>query len=186
MKEIEIPFHPEEIRSLRIGDMIHLTGTIYTARDAAHKMMIELLNNQMPLPFNITNQLLYYCGPSPAKPNHVIGSAGPTTSSRMDIFTEDLLKQGLKGMLGKGVRNGFVKDLLIQYQAVYLVAIGGTAALLSKKIKRAEIVAFPELGAEAIFKLQIEQFPSIVAYDCFGGDLFQTEIQKYKHILRKT
>jgi fumarate hydratase subunit beta len=184
MKEINVPFLPEEIQSLRSGEMIFLTGKIYTARDMAHKKMIQLIRDNQPLPIDLENQLLYYCGPSPAKPNEIIGAAGPTTSFRLDDYTEALLRKGLKGTLGKGARNTLIKQLCRQYQAVYLVAIGGVAALLSQTIKKAEIVAFPELGAEAIYRFTIEQFPCFVAYDMYGGDLFQTENEKYRTILR--
>jgi fumarate hydratase subunit beta len=184
MKQVTVPFLADDILSLHSGEMILLSGTIFTARDAAHKKMIQLLQNSKPLPFDLSNQLIYYCGPSPAKPGQVVGSAGPTTSSRMDSFTEELLKQGLKGMLGKGARHETIQKLIQQYQAIYLVAVGGVAALLSQAVRHAEIVAFPELGTEAIYRFQIVQFPCIVAYDCYGGDVFQTEIEKYKRIVR--
>jgi fumarate hydratase subunit beta len=184
MKEIKVPFLQEELQTLRIGDMILLTGTIYTARDAAHKKLIQMIKEEKPLLFDMDGQLIYYCGPSPAKSEQIIGAAGPTTSSRMDEVTEELLKRGIKGTLGKGARSEAAKKLFHQYQAVYLVAVGGVAALLSQKIKKAEVVAFTELGAEAIYRFQVAKFPCIVAYDFLGGDLFQTEIEKYKNILR--
>jgi len=164
---------------LRIGREVLLNGVLYTARDAAHRKMMELLDAGKPLPVDLTGQIIYYVGPSPAKPGQVIGSAGPTTSGRMDAYTPRLLARGLKGMIGKGKRSAEVIEAMQQYKAVYFAAVGGAAALLSKCIKEAVVVAYPELGPEAIHRLVVEDFPVIVINDTFGGDLYDEGAKTY-------
>ncbi|HQC70438.1 MAG TPA: Fe-S-containing hydro-lyase, partial [Sedimentibacter sp.] len=158
-KIINTPLTPEVINNLMAGDRVFLNGIIYTGRDAAHKRLAELIEKGEELPMDIKNQTIYYVGPCPAKPGQVIGSAGPTTSGRMDSYAPLLMEHGLKGMIGKGIRNQQVVDSIIKYNAVYFAAIGGAGALLSEAIKEAEVIAFPDLGAEAIYKLRVENFP---------------------------
>jgi fumarate hydratase subunit beta len=169
---IHSPLTAEEIEQLTIGTRVLINGFVYTARDAAHKKLLELLNEGIPLPVDLRDQIIYYAGPTPPKPGKVIGSVGPTTSGRMDAFTPRLLEQGLKGMIGKGLRSQEVVNSIKKNQAVYFVAIGGTAALISKHIKACEVVAYPELGTEAIRRLLVEDFPAIVATDMYGGNLY--------------
>ena len=171
-KIITPPLTDKDVASLRAGDRVLITGYIYTARDAAHKRMMELIKKGEDLPFDVKGQIIYYVGPAPAKPGYVIGSAGPTTASRMDPFTPQLLKLGLKGMIGKGQRSEEVKKALKEYKAVYFEAVGGTGALLARRIKSVEIIAYEDLGPEAIRKLYVEEFPVIVAVDMYGNDLF--------------
>ncbi|MFB4164662.1 Fe-S-containing hydro-lyase [Alteribacillus sp. JSM 102045] len=179
-KSIRIPFGNEEALFLRAGDRVLLTGTVYTARDAAHKRMIEQLERGESLPFDVSEQVIYYVGPTPAKLGRVIGSAGPTTSSRMDKYTPKLLEMGLKGMIGKGYRSEEVKKAIVNQQAVYFGAVGGSAALISRSIKSVEMVAYEDLGTEAIRQLEIENFPAVVINDAFGGDLYQEGVEKYR------
>ncbi len=174
------PFDDETVRNLRSGDRVLITGVICVARDAAHKRMIESLDAGNPLPFYIKGQTIYYMGPTPARPGQPIGSAGPTTSSRMDVYTPRLIAGGLKAMIGKGSRSPAVKDAMKKYQAVYLSAIGGTGALISKSIKKSEIVAYEELGAEAVRRLEVVDFPVIVINDIYGGDLYQEGKARYR------
>jgi fumarate hydratase subunit beta len=157
-----------------------LSGVLYVARDAAHKRMVEALEKSKPLPFDIKGQTLYYMGPSPAPPGRVIGSAGPTTSARMDVYTPRLLAAGLKGMVGKGVRSKEARDAMRKHKAVYLAAIGGAGALISKTIIKSEVIAYPELGPEAILKLEVKDFPATVINDIYGGDLYTEGKKKYK------
>ena len=171
-KKIQLPITRESARQIKSGDACLLSGTIYTARDAAHKRLCELLAQGKPLPFDVKDATIYYVGPTPAKPGQVIGSAGPTTSYRMDSFTPQLLKLGLSGMIGKGPRNDEVKQAAAECGAVYFAAIGGAAALISQSIKEAEVVAFAELGTESIHRLYVEDMPLIVACDAAGGDIF--------------
>jgi fumarate hydratase subunit beta len=171
--KIETPLTEETIESLKAGDMVLINGYVYTARDAAHKRLVELINDDAPLPFNIKGQVIYYVGPTPAPPGRVIGSAGPTTSSRMDSYTPLLLSLGLKGMIGKGQRSEQVRQAIQKYKAVYFLATGGAGALLSRHIVSAEEIAFPELGPESVKKLLLKDFPVIVAIDCHGGDIFK-------------
>ena len=182
MKTISItsPLKQETIEGLRAGDQILISGTIYTARDAAHKRIIEALNKGKGLPLDLSGQTFYYMGPSPAKPGQVIGSAGPTTSGRMDSYTPELLAAGLKGMIGKGNRSAAVKEAIKKYKAVYFAAVGGAGALISKSIKTSEIIAYEDLGAEAIRRLVVENFPAIVVNDIYGGDLYQEGKAKYR------
>lgn len=170
---IETPLTDEVVKRLRVGDIVRINGYVYTARDAAHKRLVELINNDAPLPFNLKGQVIYYVGPTPAPPGKAIGSAGPTTSSRMDIYTPLLLSLGLKGMIGKGQRSVEVIEAIRKYKAVYFLATGGAGALLSRHIVSAEEIAFPELGTESIKKLLLKDFPVIVAIDCYGGDIFK-------------
>ncbi len=162
----------DKVKELKIGDMLYLTGDIYTARDAAHARMDECLNNGEELPFDIRGQIIYYMGPSPARPGRVTGSAGPTTASRMDKYAPRLLDMGPLGMIGKGKRTDEVKAAVVRTGAVYLAAIGGAGALLSKCIERSEIIAYEDLGTEAIRKLTVKDFPAIVVLDAEGGDLY--------------
>ena len=174
------PFTDDDIRSLHAGDTVRISGTIYTGRDAAHKRLVELLRNDKSLPINITGGAIYYVGPAPARPRRVIGSAGPTSSYRMDPYTEPLLKEGLKVMIGKGPRGDELRAMLPKYNAVYLSAIGGAAALISESVKSCKLVAYEDLGAEAIYKLEVEDFFAVVTYDAHGGDLFSDGINRYK------
>lgn len=180
VKKITTPFSPEIIKTLRAGDRVLLSGKIYTARDAAHKRLVELLDKGEKLPVDISGQVIYYVGPAPAKPGYVIGSAGPTTSYRMDAYTPKLLSIGLKGMIGKGMRNDEVKKAIKKYKAVYFAAIGGLGALLSKKIKSARVIAYEDLGPEAIRELEVDDFPLVVINDCYGDDLYIKGVEKYR------
>lgn len=169
---ISTPLTEETIQDLRAGDEVYLSGVIYVARDTAHQRLVEQLASGEPLPFDLSGQVIYYMGPSPAKPGAVIGSAGPTTSSRMDPYTPALLGQGLKGMIGKGERSQEVRTAIAEWGGVYLVAVGGAAALISKSIIKAETIAYPELGAEAIMRLEVKDLFLLVAIDSYGADLF--------------
>lgn len=171
--EIKAPIEKEIAKRLRVGDMVYITGTIYTARDAAHKRMDEALSEGKELPFDIKGNIIYYMGPSPAREGRPIGSAGPTTASRMDKYTPRLLDLGLGGMIGKGRRNPKVIDAMVKNGAVYFAAIGGAGALLSKAIVESEIIAYDDLGTEAIRKLKVERFPAIVVIDSEGNNLYE-------------
>lgn len=171
--KIETPLTDEIVEKLKAGDIVLINGYVYTARDAAHKRLVELIKNDTPLPIPLTGQIIYYVGPTPAPPGKVIGSAGPTTSSRMDPYTPLLLYLGLKGMIGKGKRSKEVKEAIKKYKAVYFLATGGAGALLSRHIVSVEEIAFLELGTESIKKLFLKDFPTIVAIDCHGGDIFK-------------
>lgn len=179
-KYIQVPITKEEAQKLRAGDYVYITGTIYTARDAAHKRMDETLNRGEQLPVDIENQMIYYMGPSPAREGRPIGSAGPTTASRMDKYAPRLLDLGLGAMIGKGKRSQAVLDAIVRNQSVYFAAVGGAGALLSKCIKKSEVVAYDDLGAEAIRKLEVEDFPVIVVADCEGNNLYETAIKEYE------
>lgn len=178
---LEAPFDEEKIKMLKAGDTVTINGTIYTARDAAHKKMISLINEGKPLPFDIKNQIIYYVGPCPARPGEVIGSAGPTTSSRMDAYAPKLIELGLKGMIGKGLRSKEVVDAMKKYNAVYFGAIGGAGALIARSIVAQEVIAFPELGTEAIRKLTVKDFPAVVIIDSNGDDLYHVGKDKYRN-----
>ena len=178
-KKISLPLTDEIIQSLHAGDMVYLTGTVYSARDAAHKRMIETLEEGKELPFDIRYQTVYYLGPTPAREGQVIGSAGPTTSSRMDKYTPLLLDQGLKGMIGKGKRSKEVVDSIVKNGAVYFAAIGGLGALLSKRIIASEVIAYDDLGTEAIRKLTVEELPVVVIIDTEGNNLYETAAEDY-------
>ncbi len=179
-KYIETPLTKEKVRDLRAGDYVYLTGTIYTARDAAHKRMMETLAEGGRLPFEIEDQIIYYLGPTPGREGQVIGSAGPTTSSRMDRYTPELLSIGLSGMIGKGKRSGDVIRAMKENKAVYFAAVGGAGALLSGCIKESEVIAYDDLGTEAIRRLYVEKLPVITVIDCEGNNLYETEVEKYK------
>ena len=180
--KITTPLTDEVIEKLRAGDKVEITGTIYVGRDAAHKRFMEALDKGEPLPFDPKGQIIYYMGPSPAPPGKPIGSAGPTTSYRMDPYTPPLLKQGLKGMIGKGNRGPEVKEALKKYKAVYFAAIGGAAALIANSIKKAEVIAYEELGPEALRRLEVEDFPVIVVNDIYGGDAYEEGKAKYREV----
>lgn len=175
---ITTPLGTEYLQQLRAGDQVLITGTIYTARDAAHKKMIACIDQGEPLPFDVEGQIIYYVGPSPAKPGQVIGAAGPTTSYRMDAYTPALLNLGLKGMIGKGSRSIEVREAMKTCGAIYFAAIGGAGALISASIISSEIIAYEELGAEAIRKLEVIDFPAIVAIDTLGNNLYQFESEE--------
>ena len=177
---LKSPVNPEEVKNLKIGDEVYITGVIYTGRDAAHKRLCELLDKNQPLPVDVNNAIIYYVGPTPAKPGRAIGSAGPTSSYRMDPYSEQLLKEGLKIMIGKGPRSKDFKESLPKYGAVYLSAIGGAAAQISESVKKCEVIAYEDLGAEAIHRLEVENFYAIVTYDSEGNDLFEQGIAQYK------
>ena len=180
VKRITLPLTDETLKDLKSGDNVLLNGVIYVGRDSAHKRMTEALDEGKPLPFELKGQTIYYMGPSPAKPGQAIGSAGPTTSGRMDSYSPRLISEGLKGMIGKGMRSQAVKDAIKEHKAVYLAAIGGAGALISKSIKKSEVIAYEELGAEAVRRLEVEDFPATVINDIYGGDLYQEGKEKYK------
>ncbi len=179
-KHIEAPFAEEAARQLKSGDYVYITGTIYTARDAAHKRMYEALEKGEELPFDLKNNVIYYMGPSPARQGRPIGSAGPTTASRMDKYTPSLLDLGLRGMIGKGKRTDAVRQAVVRNGAVYFAAVGGAGALLSKSILASEVIAYDDLGTEAIRKLQVKDFPVIVVIDTEGNNLYETAIEEYR------
>ena len=179
-KYIKAPLEKEIVKTLRAGDYVYITGTIYTARDAAHKRMDETLREGKELPVPLKDEIVYYMGPSPAREGRVIGSAGPTTASRMDKYTPKLLDLGLGGMIGKGKRSKEVIDAIIRNQSVYFAAVGGAGALLSKCIQESEVVAYDDLGTEAIRRLTVKNFPVIVVIDCEGYNLYETAIEQYK------
>lgn len=181
-KKIEVPLLDKTLESLKSGDRVLLTGTIYTARDAAHKRLFELIQQKKELPFDIVGQVIYYVGPSPAKPGQIIGSAGPTTSYRMDVYSPALIALGLKGMIGKGARSREVRDAMLKYKAVYFAAVGGAAALIAKSIKKYEIIDYHELGAEALGKMFVLDFPAIVVNDIYGSDLYEEGVGKFREI----
>ena len=180
-KKILAPMSDEVAKELRSGDYVYITGTIYTARDAAHKRMAEALDKGEVLPLEMKNNIIYYMGPSPAREGRPIGSAGPTTASRMDKYAPDLLDLGLKGMIGKGKRSQAVKDAIIRNGSVYFAAVGGAGAILSKCIKKSEVIAYDDLGTEAIRKLYVEDFPAIVVIDSEGNNLYETAIKEYNN-----
>jgi fumarate hydratase subunit beta len=180
--KITPPLTDETVSQLKAGDRVLITGVIYTGRDMAHKYMVEAHKKGEKLPFDLAGQVLYYTGPTPAPPGKPIGSAGPTTSYRMDKYTPDLLELGLKGMIGKGPRGPEVKDAIRKYHAVYFAAIGGAGALISKSIKKAEVIAYPELGTEAVMRLEVLDFPAVVVNDVHGSDLYQIGVEQYREI----
>lgn len=178
-QHIQAPMSKEDVKKLSAGDYVYISGTIYTARDAAHKRMYEALEQSRPLPIDMAGNIIYYMGPSPAREGRPIGSAGPTTASRMDKYAPDLLDLGLTGMIGKGKRSDAVKKAIVRNGAVYFAAIGGAGALLSKAIVKSEVIAYDDLGTEAIRKLEVEDFPVIVVIDSDGNDLYETAIETY-------
>ena len=181
-KEIHLqtPLKDEDLIKLKIGDKVLITGTVYTARDAAHKRLVDLIEAGKELPFDIKGQIIYFVGPAPARPGMPIGSAGPTTSYRMDPYSPILLDEGLKGMIGKGPRSKEVIDSMIKNKAIYLAAIGGAAVVMAQSIKAAKVLAYEDLGTEAIRELKVENLPCIVANDIYGNDLFDEGVRKYK------
>lgn len=176
---LKTPLTDADVEKLKAGDKVLLNGVIYTGRDAAHKRLFDLLQAGQPLPIDLKGQVIYYVGPAPAKPGQVIGSAGPTTSGRMDAYSPKLMEVGLKGMIGKGMRKKEVVEAMKKYKAVYFAATGGAGALLAKAIKKAEIVAYEDLGPEAISRLEVEDFPVIVVNDIYGNDLYEQGMAKY-------
>lgn len=181
-KYINAPISDEEAKSLQAGDYVYITGTIYTARDAAHKRMYEALEKKQALPMDMKNSIIYYMGPSPAREGRAIGSAGPTTASRMDKYAPALLDLGLKGMIGKGKRSLQVREAIVRNGAVYFAAVGGAGALLSKCIVSSEIIAYDDLGTEAIRRLEVKDFPVIVVIDAEGNNLYETAIEQYRKV----
>jgi len=176
---LKTPLTDADVEKLKAGDKVLITGVIYTGRDAAHKRLFDLLKEGKPLPVDLEGQIIYYVGPAPAKPGHAIGSAGPTTSGRMDAYSPKLMEIGLKGMIGKGMRKKEVIEAMKKYKAVYLAATGGAAALIAKTVKKAEIVAYEDLGPEAINRLEVVDFPAIVVNDTKGNDLYQQGMAQY-------
>ncbi len=180
--KLNTPLTDKDIEGLKIGDKVLITGEIFTGRDTAHKRMVEMLDKGEKLPFDIKGQLLYYVGPSPTRPGQILGSAGPTTSGRMNKYAPRILEAGSKGMIGKGEMAGSVPDALKKYKGAYFIVVGGAAALISKSITKAELVAWEELGAEAIKRFTVKDFPAIVAQDSHGGNLFVEGVKKYQKI----
>ncbi len=178
-KKIKAPLTDEDVMALKAGDNVLISGVIYTARDAAHKKLVELMDKGEELPIDLTGQFIFYVGPTPEKPGQAIGSAGPTTSGRMDAYTPQMLEKGMKACIGKGLRSQVVKDALVKHKGLYLAAVGGAGALLSKKIKKSEVVAYPELGPEAIRRLEVEDFPATVVNDAYGNDLYAEGAKEY-------
>jgi fumarate hydratase subunit beta len=176
---LKTPLSDADVEKLKAGDKVLLNGVIYTGRDAAHKRLFDLLREGKPLPVDLKGQVIYYVGPAPAKPGQAIGSAGPTTSGRMDAYSPKLMEIGLKGMIGKGMRKKEVVEAMKKYKAVYFAATGGAGALLAKAIKKAQVVAYEELGPEAVTRLEVEDFPVIVVNDTKGNDLYQQGMQQY-------
>ena len=179
--KLTTPLTDQDVMQLEIGDTVIVSGVIYTARDAAHKRLVDMLARGEQLPMEIQGQIIYYVGPSPARPGRVIGAAGPTTSYRMDSYAPTLIKLGLKAMIGKGKRSPEVIEALKTHKAVYLGATGGAGALISQRIKTAEVIAFPELGPEAVHRLEVKDFPTIVINDCQGRDLYELGVKQYRH-----
>ena len=179
-KYIKAPLEKEVIKTLCAGDYVYITGTIYTARDAAHKRIEETVQEEKKLPIPLKDEIIYYMGPTPARKGMIIGSAGPTTASRMDKYTPKLLDKGLGGMIGKGKRSQEVVDAIIRNKSVYFAAVGGAGALLSKCIQKSEVLAYDDLGTEAIRRLTVKNFPAIVVIDCEGNNLYETAIEQYK------
>ena len=177
--KLTTPLSDEAIEQLRAGDKVSITGVVYVGRDAAHKRLVAALDDGKPLPFDPEGQIIYYMGPAPAKPGEPIGSAGPTTSYRMDPYASRLMEVGLKGMIGKGNRSQPVREAMQEHKAVYLGAIGGAGALIAKSIKKAEVVAYDDLGAEALRRLEVEEFPAVVVNDVYGGDAYEDGLKEY-------
>ena len=176
---ISTPLSNQDAEGLKIGDEVLINGIIYTGRDAAHKRLVELIKENKRLPFEVAGQIIYFVGPAPPKPGHVIGSAGPTTSYRMDAYSSYLIAKGLKGMIGKGPRSDEVVEAMKKHKCVYFAAIGGAGALLAKSIKKAEVIAYEDLGPEAIRRLEVEDFPAIVAQDTYGNNLYVEGMKRY-------
>ncbi len=177
---IETPLNDEDVERLKIGDRVLITGALYTGRDAAHKRLVDLIDRGDEIPFEIKGQIIYYVGPTPARPGKPIGSAGPTSSYRMDPYSPQLMEKGLKGMIGKGMRSQEVVDAMRRFKAVYLAAVGGAAALIARRIKKSEIIAYEDLGPEAIRRLEVEHFPAIVVNDIWGNDLYVEGVKRFE------
>ncbi len=180
--KIKVPLSREDLQRLKAGDVVHLTGTVLTGRDAAHKRMFELLERGEPLPVDLKGQVIYYVGPAPSKPGQVINSAGPTTSSRMDKYSPRLIAEGLTGMIGKGYRSDEVVSAMKKHGCVYFAAVGGAAALVAKSIRKSEVLAWEDLGTEAIRRMEVEDFPAIVIIDTKGNDLYKIGREKYQRV----
>jgi fumarate hydratase subunit beta len=178
--KLRTPFSEKDAQALRSGDEVLLSGIVYTARDAAHERLAALLDGSRPLPVDLRGQVIYYCGPTPARPGRPIGSAGPTTASRMDSYTPKLIAYGVRGMIGKGRRSPEVREAIKRHLAIYFGAVEGTAALLGQRVQEARVVAFPDLGSEALHRLVIEDFPVVVVNDTVGGDLYQEGLKRYR------
>jgi len=177
---LKTPLRDEDVAGLKSGDRVLISGVVYTGRDAAHRRLFDLLKEGKALPFDIRGQIIYYVGPTPAKPGRVLGSAGPTTSYRMDAYAPSLIERGLKGMIGKGMRSDSVKKAMAKYKAVYFAATGGAGALLAKRVKKAQVIAYEDLGPEAIRRLEVEDLPVIVINDIYGNDLYIEGEKKYR------
>ena len=184
VRKVELPLTDDTVRELKAGDSVLLTGTMYVARDAAHRRMVAALDRGERLPFDISGQTIFYMGPSPAPPGKVIGSAGPTTSGRMDNYTPRLIEKGLKGMIGKGMRSQPVKDAIMKFKAVYFGAVGGAGAVISRSIRNAKVIAYDDLGAEAIRKIEVENFPAVVINDVYGADLYEDGKAAYRKAVK--
>ncbi len=180
--EIKAPLEDEVLERLKAGDKVLISGTMYTGRDAAHKRLCELIDRGEELPIDVGGQIIYFVGPSPPPPGRIIGSAGPTTSYRMDAYSPKLIAKGLKGMIGKGARSKEVKDACVKYKCIYFAATGGAAALIAKSIISAEVVAYEDLGPEAIRRLEVKNFPAIVVNDIYGNDLYISGVEKYRRL----
>jgi len=180
VKKITAPLTAETVKDLRAGDSVLISGIIYSGRDLAHKKLTEAIKAGATLPFDLAGAVIYYVGPSPAKPDHVIGSAGPTTSYRMDAYSPLLMEHGIRGMIGKGNRTQPVLEAMKQYGAVYFAAVGGAAALIARSIKAAKVIAYEDLGPEAVREMKVEDFPAIVINDMYGGDLYEQGVAQYK------
>ena len=178
--KVTVPLGEEKVIQLKTGDFVNITGNIYAARDAAHKRFFELIEKGKKLPIDLKGQIIFYAGPTPTKPGHSCGSVGPTTSYRMDPYTPPLLEKGLKGMIGKGFRSKEVIDSIKKNKAVYFAAVGGVAALIARRVKKSEVIAYEDLGAEAVFRFYVEDFPAIVVVDSAGNNLYEIEPPKYK------
>jgi len=178
--KIQVPLSSGDVEKLKAGDIVHLTGTVLTARDVAHQRLYDLLEKQEPLPVDLKGQVIYYVGPAPARPGQVMNSAGPTTSSRMDKYSPRLIAEGLTGMIGKGYRSDAVVEAMKKHRCVYFAAVGGAAALIAKSIKKSEVLAWEDLGTEAVRRMQVESFPAIVIIDANGNDLYKIGREKYK------
>ncbi len=179
---ISTPLDDETVTRLKSGDNLLINGIIYTGRDAAHKRLVDLLDRGESLPFDIAGQIIYFVGPTPARPGRPVGSAGPTTSYRMDAYSPKLIAQGLKGMIGKGARSQEVLEAIKTYKCLYLAAVGGAGALISQSIKSSQVIAYEDLGPEAIRKMEVEDFPAVVVNDVFGNDLYKEGVKKYQRI----
>jgi fumarate hydratase subunit beta len=178
-KELETPLTAEDVEALQAGDLVHLNGVVYTGRDAAHKLLVEALDKGEALPLDVEGQVIYFVGPTPAKPGRPIGSAGPTTSYRMDPYSPRLMELGLRGMIGKGNRSQEVRDAMVKHKCIYFASVGGAGALVAKRIKKSDVVAYEDLGPEAIRRLEVEKFPVIVVNDVHGNDLYEMGVKQY-------